>query len=58
MFKRSGKCGDCIYAKPAHDSKPSGEQVCGWNSRHHNADHECEMHSFFPRKSSRQEERK
>lgn len=59
MIKYVGKCGDCIYAKPSHEKKPLGEQECGWNHRRFAAEHECEMHSFFPKKDKyRQEERK
>lgn len=56
MIKYSGKCGDCIYSKPDRRAGASKERECSWNHRTHAADHECHMHSFFPKKQETKSE--
>lgn len=44
------KCKDCIYAKPAQTDWEKSTLECIWNRRCHWPEHECEIHSFFPKK--------
>ena len=50
----SGFCNRRACAGCPFDKETTGESCADYC----NADHECEMHSFFPKKPSRQEERK
>lgn len=49
-IKYIGKCGDCIYARPTKIDWGKNILKCNWNHRCHSPNHECEIHSFFPRK--------
>lgn len=51
-----GKCRDCLYSKPATVDCIDGDRKCNWNHRRHSPDHECEIHSFFPKKQGKEPE--